>query len=465
MATQAAKVSGNKQDNRNLSRYVPDSIDLRKLLFFGTLFFVLAGIVNAAAFYSLVSVTVADGGYAADTVTAYHYNEADEVGGPVKKIGDRLLIKRSTTALLFKADDSETVYSPSERGFGFGLDSITLSVSKPLTGAKVSAGSKECPLVTASGVYSYDCSQPNAIMKHSLDDGGLPKAAKAVDVPVSDLAYEPGRYKDGLLILEKVEGFNLNIRYYVSYISPDSSKKSIELPADFYDDTQYAKVITDQLHTSNTGFVIYNYSSGGSYYYKDFEASLKPQGIKRTHNLNTANEASSCTLSGTVFTCYHGFSGNISHETEDPEEQSTIRRSSRSGAIEVTDVGSAKPATKTYRGPNKFGINELFVTADGNLYGKQGLTIERLELEDDTFKHSAIANYAEIIAAGNNLTYVHDNKLYERNENNGTTSLLYKNDSEELSGITAYDNRLFVSSYSKNDPIQLLNVFQLRPEK
>lgn len=464
MAVRITEVSGDKHDNRNLSRYVPANVSLKRLLLFGSLLFTIVVLINAVAFYSLVNVTVTSDDYAADAITAYHYNDADEVGNPVRKIGGRLLVKRSTSTLLFKADDSETVYSPSERGFGFGFDSIALTVSKPMSAHRISNGSKDCPLITASGTYSYDCNQPNAIVKH-IGGGNLPKTVKVVDISAGNLAYSPGRYKDGLLALEKVEGPNSRARYYISYLSPDSPKRTIELSARFYNDTQYAKIITDPLHVGNTGFVIYNYNSGVSHYYKDFDSSAQPQILTRSYNLNTSNQTSSCTLSRTIITCYHGYMGNISHETEDPEEQSTTPRSSQSGVIEVTDVKAANPVTKTYQGPKKIGINELFVTDDGNLYGNQELSIGRLELKNDTFKYSPIAKYAEIIAGGSNLTYIHDNKLYERNENEGTSSLLYYNEDEELSGITTYGDQLFVSSHSKNDPVQLLNVFQLRPKK
>jgi hypothetical protein len=380
-----------------------------------------------------------------------------------------LVVPRSSQALVATSGDAETQISLAEHQLPPIYGKLEVNLQQPKQARLLSSGNQDCPFVVGGSVYSYDCNQPGTISKYDGIANGIPQNSVSETLPSFTYGYQPARYKDGLVV-QRV-GIGRQLQYAAVYVSPGQPQVVRQLPDTFYSANDYVMMFADNTNSTSNALAIYNSTSGIGYYFKDFLHSSKAIQFKAQHRIDVTIEQSSCVLVGAAVTCYHGIIGELSNVTE-PELSTDSKGnivdtparqdiSKRRGSVEVTDFSSGSASVKSYQGPEGYGIADLYATADGSLYGRNDTKLDKLALDGKSFSSATIANNSATIAAGSQLYYVQDDKVYSYDAASSSSSLIYTSNQESLSGLKAYGNQLFILGYAQKDPAQILHAYQL----
>jgi hypothetical protein len=438
----------------------------RRLVGWAAVLIVVVVVVGFFSGNSLVKVSL-DGDIASADFASY--DAASGKKSQLHSIFGLLVVPRNSRSLVATSGDAETQISLADRKPPLIYGKLEINLQQTKQARLLSSGGQNCPFVVGNAVYSYDCSQPGTISKYEGTPNGLPQNIVSETLPNFTYGYQPARYKDGLVV-QRV-GIGRQLEYAAVYVSPGQPQVVRQLPSSFYTANDYVMMFADNTNADSNALAIYNSTSGVGYYFKDFIHSSKATQFKAQHKIDITIEQSSCVLVGATITCYHGIVGTVSNVTapatttnkngdvmSPPQDADT---SKRHGVIEVTDFSSGTASVKSYQGPAGFGIADLYADSAGSLYGRNDSEIDKLKLDGNSFSAAAIASDSEVVAAGKLLYYLQDNKLYSYDSTSSSSSLVYVNNQESLSGIKAYGNQLFILSYTQKDPAQLLHAYQL----
>ncbi len=429
-----------------------------------TALLLLIGIIFSS--YSIVNISYeGDGATNVDSVSAHAYSTIDEQRLKLNSVFGLLMVPRATETLLITAGEAETIVNP-KNSFPSGYSSLNVELRKPVKAKKLSSGGGLCPLVNGTGVYSSECDNPSAFSKYTEQSGGIPGQVKTLDF---NSQYISSQYQDGILAWYNGSPAltSTDKDAIVSYIVPGKGiVGTLKMHDDINKSMNYIRIITDNSNQSNTGFVVYDYSEGIGYYYGDFAAAATSKRVTRQYKLNTTTESSSCTLLGTIFSCYHGSSGEDSHDHSSGSQDKALRAQESEteqtgGVIEVTDMKAGAASTKVYTAPAGTRFDDLYTITNGTLFGRNGFILERIELADGSFISSPIVRNTQLISSGATLYYSQNSKIYKYNEETGNSTLHYYDKDEVTSKLVIYDTRPLSLSYNKRDPMQLLNLYDL----
>lgn len=384
------------------------------------------------------------------------YDTATGEKAPVKRLpGNLLLVSRGAEALAFTTDSQESLLlAPAQLG-SFGIASIEVSLTQPSSGKLVSVGSDDCPIISGGKAYSHQCGFATGFSLYTPNAPGLDKQTNSL---AFNSKYTSGQYKEGILIWNsRANTRTTSEAELIQYVVPEKGiVNSIELPKEV-NRTGYAQIITDNANPQNTAFVAYDYKSGIGYYYSDVASKSEPKIVKRKRSFDVETNTSTCALSSTIFSCYHGQAGE---ETHDHDEIGFVNEGRPGGSIERTDMAAEKLETRSYSNGGSE-IDQLYATASGILYARGGTTLSKIDFQSAGFGLTTISSNSTIIAAGNLLYYAQNDKVYAYDETTTVATMIYDNNTQTLSKLTAHGNRALLLAYNKRDPLQLLNVYDI----
>ncbi len=465
-------------NNSLLQQILGDRRRQRKIMRYVVLGILLLVAINFISNYSLIAASYQGGSEIETEVYSYdaETGEATDIG----TFAGSLLVPRDVSTLLFKAGSAETI-TTNTKPFIYGTTSVQFR--SPFTATLLSSGGQSCPLITAGGIYSYTCTQPESFSKY-VNRGAMPP--EHIKVGSFSSIYSPARYADGLLV-QRYTQYNVGLTtqqfgsegrkqfdYVIGYVTPDSDKIIQKvMPKDVYNANDYLQVFTDNTNPKNTAFVAYNHNRGIGYYFDDINGTAAGKKVQRQYKIDTESEQSTCALVGKKFSCYHGFAGDETHKVEtttQQEVQDSIQNTGQdertekpqSGVIEITDFSSGNPVTKTYKSPREYGVSKLYATADGTLFGQLGYALDRLNLSDDNFSGTLVTSYATSVAANSSLNFIQNNKLFEYDPVDEASYLRYSKPGETIDTIVSNGGQLYSLNYTDKDPVQLLNLYQLK---
>lgn len=448
--------------NRDFSALLTNgTFSRRRLILYGLIGIGTLFAISLASTYVLLSTTY-DFGISTETDTkpeVHSYNSGTSETAPISNIAGTLLALRSTSTLLYKTATAETIVNNT---FGFlPFSNLTVALKDPPKSQKVSSGGLSCPLIIESRAYSYSCDQPTTLVKHA----GLGQHATVGEFRA---LYAAARYKQGFLVQQysQAGAQGRGVQYHnLAYVSPDRPVVTKRLSNQLFDPSQYQEIITDRTNPRSSAFVAFNHATGKGRYYASFE-SAEGKEFERQHKLSE-QEQSTCTLVGTRLTCYHGPYGDPSHEVEFESREVNLDSDTEAantpakGVIEVTDFTAAQASTTSYQGPDDYSVNSLYSSAAGTIFSHHGHELDRIEFGEDTFAPAPVNENIKVAAGGENLIFIHDNKLYEYDDASRQSLLLYKDPNEELHDVSVYGNQVLSLSYNRKDPAQLLNVYRI----
>lgn len=452
-------------DNMNIPQQFQGSANLRKKIIIyvglGLAIFIAIGFLSA---YALIKPSYQrTDGISSSQPEIYAYNTESGETADVTSLGGVLLLQRNTASLLYKDGKAETIVNSTSKPLIYG--SRDVHIKTPSSAKLVSSGGQTCPLVLASGIYSYSCSQPTALNKHA----GIGQNSKVSEFGV---VYPPARYRDGFLAQQYVQaGSQGRSRLYhtLTYVTPDKPAVTKKLSGELYNSKDYNEVFTDLTDPKSNVFVVYNHNTGVGRYYDVFDDKAAGTEFKRQYELDSTSEQSSCSLADKRFVCFHGPAGDPTHAVErtsledvDKEIAANAKlKKPGPGMVEVVDFSSLDPVNSLYKGPKDFGLSKLYMTANGDIFGQQGYAIEHIKLQGSSFTPTPITLNATAIAAGQTLTFVHNNKLFEYDQTTDSSVLRYSDPNEIIDSLSMYGSQLLSLSYNQKDPAQLLNVYQV----
>lgn len=389
------------------------------------------------------------------SVTVSVYDTATAKKTPVKRLFGLLLVPRSAEALAFETDAQESLLLAPKQLGTFGIANVEVSFQEPIAAKLINVGSDDCPIISAGKIFSYQCNFPVGFSLYKANAPGLDKQEEKFRFSAK---YTSGQYQDGILAWSSQGNTRTTSEAeLIQYIVPEKGiVATIELPKETIR-TDYLQIITDRGNPQNTAFVAYDYSAGVGYYYPNVTDKVAPKVVKRKRQFNIDANNSSCVLSSTIFSCYHGRPGGETHEYDEP---GFINEGRPGGAIERTDMGAESLDTRTYNNGSSE-IDELYATASGTLYARGRTTLSRVDLRAAGFGTTTISSNSTIADAGNSLHYVQNGKVYTYDESSDVANMVYRDDRQEIYKLSAHGNRVFSLNQNKRDPLQLLNVYDI----
>lgn len=388
------------------------------------------------------------------------FDTSSQTESPLVYVFGLVAVPREDATIKTVAGNSETLTVVGELPW-FGVKELTVTLTPTRTAQKIRSGGLDCSVINASGIYSYDCTQPGAILRYQDIANGRWRNA---EIRSFYAQYGAVRYQDGLLAVGYHDPVRDTEYLEIAYIVPGSGKTvTLPLPENMQlGETTTSKTIvalTDTTNPSNKGFVLYDYTTGDMVYYADFSRSATTKSFKRRQPINLATEVSACTLQGTTVACYNGQTSLSSDEGVDGIPG---RTAIKPGTIEVTDLGTDQPSTTVYTGQTDFGIDSLFVTKSGTLYALSAYKVYRINLQNEQrYTASLITEGTDRVEAGADLYYLVGDSLYQYDEVAGRAALVYDNQKQALAGVSVYGNDVLMNIFEKNDPARFLYVYRL----
>lgn len=448
---------------QKLQRFLSEKRNQRALLVSLVVSILILCFLSFLSSYAIVQLVSTDPtNTSSSPVSVYAYQASTESRTDVKKVFGNLIVPRSSESLVVIAGKAESIV-PVAGKLPFGYSIIDIELRVPSASAKISIGGDLCPIINDTGVYSHACATPSSFKKYTAATSGAPNHSKTIGFKS---LYVSSQYKDGILAWSNEPQQSGVKSATISYVAPEKDSSSIlNLPDSLKRSSSYIMIIPDsQISLQNTGFVLYEYDTGTGYYYDDFTAASSPKIIKRQRAIDAGREASSCVLNGGMFICYHGNPGEDSHNIDENLPVGKNPQKLRKGVVEITDLSLQEASTKTYTSINDTGITDLYATLDGTLFGRYGFSLERITLDDESFKTSPISTNMQIASAGAEMYYVQNSKLYAYNTKSGVSSLYYYDKDEDITKLVSRGDKLFSLSYNIKDPLQLLNVYEIALE-
>ncbi|HYG84373.1 MAG TPA: hypothetical protein VD907_05880 [Verrucomicrobiae bacterium] len=391
--------------------------------------------------YALVRITLQpETGITASKLTT----KALETSGEEKAITTLFgysLVPRGAAQLVTTGEDTETV-TPIKSLPLFGATDIVVKPKKQRSVEKIGAEGSGCEIVNNYGVFSYNCTNLQRVLKFNRPNNGPWRVSIVDDSPVQQFNFV--RYRDGNLTFSDESG-----NFSLEYREPGAPLATVaHLPINAPDDAERdLLLITNKTSKDHPGFAILNRQRGELFYYGDLKNGTNTVQLQRKIKINPSFDVSLCSMNTSQIACYFGPTSHPpdSHEATEHKEKAILP------TLEVFDTaGQHKNPSYSLPIDGLAGVDNLFMIKDGTLFAVSDEKLYRLERDGDRVKATLVSPDITSVDNGESLVYVRGDKLYRYDTGTHETRLVFASKNLRLGNVQAMGPQVLFNTYVRN---------------
>lgn len=421
------------------------------------LFLLVIAVLSVYSFLSSNAVIVVTPGESSLNmkITTFASTDAgtDKIGG-----SGLMFVARNTKSLIVTTDDERKTQIPLDIPW-FGYLEVKVNFVMDKNADKIAFDSIFSPTcVTYStrlrSLLAYQCSSPSALMQYQT-----PKSSTWRNIAVASSLYYPNStakpYNGGLLGIAPTQADSPELTTSPLVFTNDSGQTLYYKPPDDLGNDSFdrAVVYTNPRNPKDTRFVLV--SGDGSVYLATPTGS---QGAVKYSKFSPSVETYSevphetiCRIAGDDVFCYQGriqAGFKTSKKTDDVISHYSFEK----GHVDSVSVGQS------------LSLENLFVTNDGKIYGKQYKKLLRFTKTNDRYRTTEIAqNIDSGSASDTSMYYVQNGDVYLVNDTNAA-HLVFHSDNIMVKTVFVADNQVFLLGMVNNSNDKSLQGYVINNE-